>query len=751
MPFNRLNVIARSVFGGLCFVMSAFAYADSPLNDVAQVASGDGFTCVRTTGAAVRCWGSNALGQLGDGSTTPHWVADPVHGLESGVSLIAAGARHACALISGGSVRCWGDNSDGQLGNNSTTGSTVPVSVLGGLSNVAWITAGDAHTCAVTTTGAAYCWGENSAGQLGNGSVTQHSTPVLVSGFGSGVSTMDAGGEHTCARTSAGAMACWGDNDFGQLGDGTTGINRLIPVAVSGLSSGVVSMTAGASHSCARVATGGVKCWGLNSDGQLGDGSVSQRSMPVDVVSLPTSVASISAGHAHTCAVTLSNSLLCWGDNAFGQLGDQSFEPRSVPVEVAEVGNAAFAVSAGGTHSCARVSGGAVWCWGDNSDGALGNGHDSLRRTPTRVVLSTDFPSLVAGMFNTCSTNSFVGVVHCWGDNRFGQLGLGNTLQRRWPTTVSGPRGGPAAGAYHVCALGLGGRVMCWGSNQYGQLGIGSHQAQLSPVNVTSLQTLGIDKLSSGAAHVCALSDAGGLWCWGANGGALGDGTTLERTVPVQVVGMDSHVSAVATGYGHSCALKDDGTVWCWGNNTSGQLGDGSLVNRLQPVAVSGLGMAATSISAGYVHTCARLSDASLRCWGLNTNGQLGDGSMQSNSSPVAVSGLGGSTSGVAAGYAHTCATLNNGAVRCWGSNVYAQLGDGTLMDRATPVSVQGMNTGVTSLATGGVHTCATQSDNVVWCWGGNQWGQIGDGSAGYQSYPSSALRNDRVFADGFE
>lgn len=194
MPFNRLNVIARSVFGGLCFVMSAFAYADSPLNDVAQVASGDGFTCVRTTGAAVRCWGSNALGQLGDGSTTPHWVADPVHGLESGVSLIAAGARHACALISGGSVRCWGDNSDGQLGNNSTTGSTVPVSVLGGLSNVAWITAGDAHTCAVTTTGAAYCWGENSAGQLGNGSVTQHSTPVLVSGFGSGVSTMDAGG-----------------------------------------------------------------------------------------------------------------------------------------------------------------------------------------------------------------------------------------------------------------------------------------------------------------------------------------------------------------------------------------------------------------------------------------------------------------------------------------------------------------------------------------------------------------------------
>jgi len=753
MPFTRLTAIvrARAVFCGICVVMPTFGYANSPLDDVAQVASGTDFTCVRTTGAAAQCWGRNQLGQLGDGSTAPHWVAEPVHGLASGVSLIAVGARHACALISDGTVRCWGDNSDGQLGNNSTMGSEVPVTVLGGLNNVGWITAGDAHTCAVTVTGAAYCWGKNAAGQLGNGGVNQQSTPVLVSGFGAGISTMDAGGNHTCARTSTGAMACWGANSFGQLGDGTTGINRLIPVAVSGLSSGVVSISVGNEHSCARMANNGIKCWGLNSDGQLGDGSVIGRAVPVDVVNLPSTVVSISAGDAHTCAVTSANTLLCWGDNEFGQLGDQSFEPRSTPVAVADIDSGAFAVSAGGHHSCARLSGGAVSCWGDNREGALGDGHDALRRAPVQVVLSLDSSTLAAGMFNTCTVNSFVGVVNCWGDNRFGQLGLGTTLQRRWPTIVTGPRGGPVLGAYHGCALGLAGRVMCWGGNQYGQLGIGSHQAELSPVILSSLQGVVINNLSAGAAHVCALSDAGGVWCWGANGGALGDGTELERTLPVTAIGMDSHVTALASGYAHSCALKDDGAVWCWGSNSIGQLGDGSLMNRLQPVAVAGLGIAAVSITAGYGHTCALLSDGAIRCWGLNESGQLGDGSFQSSVNPVAVSGVGGSATRVAAGYAHTCATLSSGGVRCWGSNAHAQLGDGTLTDRTTPIGVQGMNAGVTSLAAGGLHTCATRSDGRVWCWGSNQWGQTGDGSAGYQSFPTSAVRSARLFADGFE
>jgi alpha-tubulin suppressor-like RCC1 family protein len=292
---------------------------------------------------------------------------------------------------------------------------------------------------------------------------------------------------------------------------------------------------------------------------------------------------------------------------------------------------------------------------------------------------------------------------------------------------------------------------MCWGGNQYGQLGIGSHQAELSPVILSNLQGVVINNLSAGAAHVCALSDAGGVWCWGANGGALGDGTELERTLPVAAIGMDSHVTALASGYAHSCALKDDGAVWCWGNNSIGQLGDGSLMNRLQPVAVAGLGIAAVSITAGYGHTCALLSDGAIRCWGLNESGQLGDGSVQSSVNPVAVSGVGGSATRVAAGYAHTCATLSSGGVRCWGSNAHAQLGDGTLTDRTTPIGVQGMNAGVTSLAAGGLHTCATRSDGRVWCWGSNQWGQTGDGSAGYQSFPTSAVRSARLFADGFE
>ncbi|GIV99472.1 MAG: hypothetical protein KatS3mg058_0876 [Roseiflexus sp.] len=200
-----------------------------------------------------------------------------------GVTAIAAGDFHTCALTSSGGVRCWGDNSSGQLGDGTTTSRSTPVPVSGLPSGVTAIAAGDFHTCALTSSGGVRCWGANSSGQLGDGTTTARSTPVAVSGLASGVTAIAAGEEHTCALTSSGGVRCWGANSDGQLGDGTT-TARSTPVAVSGLASGVTAIAAGEEHTCALTSSGGVWCWGGNSSGQLGDGRPLYRTTPVYVV-----------------------------------------------------------------------------------------------------------------------------------------------------------------------------------------------------------------------------------------------------------------------------------------------------------------------------------------------------------------------------------------------------------------------------------------------------------------------------------
>ncbi len=219
-------------------------------------------TCVLTEAGGVKCWGDNHYGESGDGTTTLSTTPVDVSGLGSGVAQISGGADHTCALTEAGAVKCWGRNDYGQLGDGTTTSPrTTPVDVSGLGSGVTQISAGYFHTCALTEAGGVKCWGRNHYGQSGDGTTILSSTPVDVSGLGSGVAQISGGGDHTCALTEAGAVKCWGRNRESQVGDGTTTYSRTTPVDVSGLDSGVTQITGGSCHNCALTEAGGVKCW----------------------------------------------------------------------------------------------------------------------------------------------------------------------------------------------------------------------------------------------------------------------------------------------------------------------------------------------------------------------------------------------------------------------------------------------------------------------------------------------------------
>jgi alpha-tubulin suppressor-like RCC1 family protein len=256
-----------------------------------------------------------------------------VVGLSDGVTAISVGYAHTCALTSTGGVKCWGFNGYGELGDNTNIDSSTPVDVVGLNSGVTAIAVGQYHTCALIGTGGMKCWGYNYFGQLGNNTTISSSIPVDVVGLGSAITAISAGGYHTCALTGSGGVKCWGIH--GILGDNTT-IDRHTPVDVVGLSNGVKAISAGVYHTCALTSAGGVKCWGDNNYGDLGNNMIDSYGLPVDVVGLSSGVTAIAAGgyESHTCALTSTGGAKCWGDNAEGQLGDFSTTDRWTPVDV---------------------------------------------------------------------------------------------------------------------------------------------------------------------------------------------------------------------------------------------------------------------------------------------------------------------------------------------------------------------------------------------------------------------------------
>lgn len=743
-------------------------------------------------------WGKNAQGQLGIGSLADQSVPTDLvaSGLLSGkkVASVAVGESHTLALSDEGMLTAWGLNASGQLGTNNTANSRLPVAVvrpafLNGRQIVA-VAAGNHFSLALCADGTLASWGDNSVGQLGDGSTKVNSIePLDITRKGAlaarTVVAIRAGARHALALCSDGRVVAWGANESGQHGNGTTqGSNLPVLVNASGalLGKTVKSILAGGKHSLALFTDGGIAAWGANLSGQLGNNSTVSSNVPVIVPKqgaiFGKTVTGLSAGGDHSLAVCSDGTVAAWGLNSSGQLGNSSNNTSFVPVPVtmntgALLNKRVISVSASAAHSVALCSDETTVAWGVNASGSLGNNSNTSSNIAVAVtrsgVLSSKKVSAVASggaqSFALCSD----GTLTSWGLNTFGQLGNNTTETTRVPVTVTTTTGAlfgktvvaTSVGQSHTVVRFSNGGMAAWGRNAEGQLGNNTTTNSNIPVEVFSGGVLSGKKIaavSAGAAHNVALCSDGTVVTWGSNSsGQLGSGTAIVSSlIPTNITGLGAlsgkTVVAVAAGAHHCLALCSDGRVVAWGRGTSGQLGTGSTSSSSLPVAVSWTGVMAgktvVSIAAGADHNLALCSDGTLVAWGRNDFGQIGNNLAGNLSSPGRVETSSGALMGktvisLAAGTNHSLVLLSDGSLAAWGSNAQGQLGTIGSNGSFVPIAVA-RNIGalfgktVTNIGCGEFHSMVLSSDGDLASWGEGVSGQLGNNTSISSDIPES-------------
>ena len=491
------------------------------LPPASQVSGGGRHSLIVLVDGSVRAWGRNQFGQLGDGTRVDRATPVAVTGL-SGVAEIAAGGGHSVART-GGIVWTWGDAG---LAAISSANQSAPAAV-GGLTGVTAIAAGGGRTFAVMADGSVWGWGQSSEGELGDGTSSSRPMPVPLSGWGS-VAAIAAGGYMTVAAARDGRALASGSNVAGQLGNGTR-LFRSTASVVPALT-GVVAVEASfASSSYAVVGDGAVWSWGGNDDAQLGDAS-GYRSSPAQIAGL-ADIASLSPGGGHVIAVKRNGTLVGWGRNDKGQVGNGSTEPQRSPVELG-IANIRK-VAAGKSHSLALTLTGEVLAWGSNGYGELGDGTTAGRSTAASVRVLSSVIEISAGENYSAAVRND-GTVWVWGRNQIGLLGDGSAADILVPVQVTGLAGVAkiAAANYHLLVLKNDRSVWAWGWNDRGQLGDGTTVNRSRPVAVAGLADMA--DIAAKNTHSTAVRSDGTVWTWGENGlGELGDGTLVNRSVPV--------------------------------------------------------------------------------------------------------------------------------------------------------------------------------------------------------------------------
>ncbi|MFZ4858969.1 MAG: C13 family peptidase [Desulfuromonadaceae bacterium] len=631
-------------------------------NDNGQL--GDGTTTSRTIPAKISSLANikavSATVALKDDGTVWRWgnilghISQPtlVNYINNVIS-ISSGPNNTFALKNDGTIWMWGSFPT----NGSQAYYYTPVQVASGLADVIAIAAGSNHVLALRSDGTVWSWGSNQYGKLGNGNTIDSDIPVQVVGL-SGVTSIAAANTHSVALKNDGSVWTWGQLYVGQyLTEVTT------PVQTVGLSE-VTAISANMWHTIALKGDGTVWGWGIN----LGVKDKPASPIPIQVIGM-TGATAIASGYNHTLALKTDGSVWAWGQNDYGELGDGTTSTITVPLQVIGISGVISIKAA--YQTAALKSDGTVWSWGYNFI------YSTASIIPVQATTISGVSSIAASDYFTIYMKED-GTVWGWGDNGKGQLGDGTFISKNSIVQVLSLSNitSISAGSLHAVALKNDGTVWSWGGNSTGQLGDGTvsidYGGKSSPVQVSGLT--GVIAVAAGSAHTVALKSDGTVWTWGYNGyGQLGNGTTVNSSTPVQVSGL-TEITAIAAGSGNTIALKNDGTVWTWGDNYYGQLGNGTAIQTggqsgvSTPQQVVGLGEV-VAITTGMRHSVVLKNDGTVWAWGYNVNGFLGDGTtIPYRTTPVQVLGLGGVTA-ISAGDLYSAVVKNNDTVWIWGHN----------------------------------------------------------------------------------
>jgi alpha-tubulin suppressor-like RCC1 family protein len=880
-------------------------YVQSYVN---QIVSGGHHSMAIDENGYLWAWGNNGSGRLGNvDAGLKASIPVPVNTINgndqlSGMISVDGGFSHSIALLENGKVLAWGNNNTRQLGNDSIKQSSfLPVYVNGPgdetyLTNVIAVSAGKHHSVALCSDGTVWTWGTNTDGQLGNDKLPgqMQSRPAQVvnsdgTGFLTDIVAISAGSYHTLALKKNGTVLSWGKNDSGQLGLGLNADNYQTPLPINELT-GITHISAGESHSLARKSNGTLWAWGNNESGQLGypTNNNSYSNLPHQVLASDgvnnlMNVVNISAGYAHSLALINDSTIKAWGNNDYGQLGDGSETSTMYPTSVKRANTIlenVVEISAGNTHSIARLKDGQVMAWGGNNDGQLGNNgkrailpdyvlnynaesslqlgefycfvqvNEDQMLTPISFVLrdtngqeitlsatSSNESLVLANSIEFNHNNqpitvdvpseegvnvlfSFQTLADQFGSGKISivatdSLGASDTARLKImvlpindppmisyienveiyedsssgliPFTVLDIDGDDltvTAQSLNTTLIPKEGLVLSGNSNnrtiritpnpnQFGAADIILSVSDASGLtsqthfyaNVKPLNDLpgmrvwpGIRQIVCGFFHNIALKDDWTVWAWGYNGaGQLGDGTIAPHNLPIQVKGPNglgwlTDIINVAAGNQHSVALTGDGHVLAWGGNTFGQLGNASFESSYVPIYVLKDNDEpfddVIAIASGTNHVLMLTEENELWAWGQNENGQLANNNPVSFNRPLRITGLPSNRIvQIAAGDSHSMVLLDNGEIWSWGDNAFGQLGIGNVVSTMIPTVVIQDNgnplTNIVSISAGSFHTLALSNDGYIWAFGDNENGQLGNGSNAALSKPAKVQHPD--------
>ncbi len=712
-----------------------------------RVAVGTNHACALRADKTLWCWGLNSSGQVGTGTSDVYFHRPVAAAAGANWKHLALGGAYSCAIGEDDQVRCWGLNTAGQLGDGTLQNKTSPSVAAGGTSDWATVEGGTSHTCGIRLDGTAHCWGRNVNGQVGDGTKDNNNDgiadleplPVPVAGGGAWL-TISAGVDYSCGIMADHTLWCWGLNTSRQLGDGTT-TERVTPVQEKSLATNWATVDAGNAFTCATKQDKTRHCWGTNDRGQGGDGTQASITEPKQVDST-TSWSELKTGFDGSgCGLFDDGTLWCWGDGTVGQTAQAG--PGALSLVPVQVGAASDYTSFGVGHrfACAVRSIGALVCWGSGTRGELASGYTSDRVSPTLAGGATDWQSVDVSNDWGCGLRAGGGL-HCWGRNHQSSLGDASNLTRVDPVPVGAGLAFSqvTTGRNFGCGI-AGGDAYCWGRDDSGALGNGSGTHTTEPVLTAATSDASpFTDVRAGSLGACGLKADATLWCWGADGqGQVGDGgSNVTQQSPVRVLPNESADWTLVRQNGETvCGLRTGGTLWCWGRNLEGQVGNGTTQAQSSPVQIGTASYLALDVGQG--HACAVATSGALYCWGLNTSGQLGQGNTQSPVTTPKQVGLDLDWESPFLGLApHTCATKTSGALYCWGAGYYGQLGLGNYTQVTTPQKVTSA-TPFAMASLGTEHTCAVDDQGHLLCWGASHGAQLGGGTP-FLSTPTEIL-----------